>query len=150
MKKTLFKLLFLAVIPVTFFLVKGSTSASSVYYCDYYSNIKIVEEALEEEEVIIEYEEGVFSWYGEFFHGRKMANGKIFDMYNENVIAHKTLAFGTTVEVFNPHNNTVLLAVVEDRGPYIAGRDFDLSYAGAKKLDIVNEGVAKLQFRVIE
>jgi hypothetical protein len=59
MKKTLFKLLFLAVIPVTFFLVKGSTSASSVYYCDYYGNVKIVEEALEEE-IIIEYEEGVF------------------------------------------------------------------------------------------
>jgi rare lipoprotein A len=91
-----------------------------------------------------------FSWYGEFFHGRKMANGKIFDMYNENVIAHKTLAFGTIVEVFNPKNNIIILAVVEDRGPYIAGRDFDLSYAGAKKLDIIDEGVAKLQFRVIE
>jgi len=137
--------MFLIIIPITFFVVRNSLSASSTYYCDYYSNINIVED-----EYLILYDEGVFSWYGEFFHGRKMANGKIFDMYNENVIAHKTLAFGTVVEVFNPHNNIVLLAVVEDRGPYIAGRDFDLSYAGAKKLGIVEEGVAKLQFRVIE
>ncbi len=145
MKKNLIKLMFLIIIPITFFVVRNSLSASSTYYCDYYSNINIVED-----EYLILYDEGVFSWYGEFFHGRKMANGKIFDMYNENVIAHKTLAFGTVVEVFNPHNNIVLLAVVEDRGPYIAGRDFDLSYAGAKKLGIVEEGVAKLQFRVIE
>lgn len=90
------------------------------------------------------------SWYGAMFHGRKMANGQVFDMYNEHIVAHKTLPFGTKVEIINPQNNTVLYAVVEDRGPYIQGRDFDLSYAGAEKLDIVDKGVEKLKIRIIE
>ncbi len=90
------------------------------------------------------------SWYGAMFHGRKMANGQIFDMYNEHIVAHKTLPFGTRLEIINPQNNTVLYAVVEDRGPYIQGRDFDLSYAGAEKLGITEKGVEKLKIRIIE
>lgn len=92
----------------------------------------------------------VASWYGPGFHGRKMANGQIFDMYNENVIAHKSLPFGTQVEIINPKNDAILYAVVTDRGPYIAGRDFDLSYAGAEKLGVIDKGVAKLKVRIIE
>lgn len=92
----------------------------------------------------------VASWYGPGFHGRKMANGQIFDMYNESFIAHKKLPFGTKLEISNPKNDSVLYAVVTDRGPYIAGRDFDLSYAGAEKLGIVDKGVAQLKIRIIE
>jgi rare lipoprotein A len=90
------------------------------------------------------------SWYGAMFHGRKMANGRIFDMYDEHIVAHKTLPFGTKLEIINPQNNIALYAVVEDRGPYIQGRDFDLSYAGAEKLDIIEKGVEKLKIRIIE
>ena len=79
-----------------------------------------------------------------------MANGQIFDMYNEELIAHKTLAFGTKVEIINPQNNNTLIATVKDRGPYIKGRDFDLSYAGAEKLGVADKGVAKLKVRIIE
>ncbi|HOZ53146.1 MAG TPA: septal ring lytic transglycosylase RlpA family protein [bacterium] len=90
------------------------------------------------------------SWYGAMFHGRKMANGQIFDMYNEHIVAHKTLPFGTKLEIINPKNDITLYAVVEDRGPYIQGRDFDLSYAGAEKLDIIDKGVEELKIRIIE
>ncbi len=92
----------------------------------------------------------VASWYGPGFHGRKMANGQVFDMYNESFIAHKKLPFGTKLEINNPKNDSVLYAVVTDRGPYIPGRDFDLSYAGAEKLGIVDKGVAQLKVRIIE
>lgn len=92
----------------------------------------------------------VASWYGPGFHGRTMANGQIFNMYDENVVAHKKLPFGTRVEIINPRTNSVLEAVVKDRGPYIHGRDFDLSYAGAQKLGMVDKGVEQLKIRIIE
>ncbi len=92
----------------------------------------------------------VASWYGPGFHGRTMANGQAFDMYDENVVAHKKLPFGTKVEIINPRTNSVLEAVVKDRGPYIHGRDFDLSYAGAQKLGMVDKGVEQLKIRIIE
>lgn len=90
------------------------------------------------------------SWYGEPFHGRKMANGEVYNMYKEELVAHKSLPFGTKLEIINPKNNRVLYAVVTDRGPYIPGREFDLSYAGAQKLGMVESGVEKLSFRIIE
>jgi rare lipoprotein A (peptidoglycan hydrolase) len=92
----------------------------------------------------------VASWYGPGFHGRTMANGQTFNMYDENVVAHKKLPFGTRVEIINPRTNSVLEAVVKDRGPYIQGRDFDLSYAGAQKLGMVDKGVEQLKIRIIE
>jgi len=92
----------------------------------------------------------VASWYGAAFDGRKMANGQVFNMYDETLVAHKKLPFGTKLEIVNPDNNSVLYATVTDRGPYISGRDFDLSYAGAQKLGIVNNGVKKLKIRIIE
>lgn len=92
----------------------------------------------------------VASWYGAAFDGRKMANGQVFNMYDETLVAHKKLPFGTKLEIVNPDNDSVLYATVSDRGPYISGRDFDLSYAGARKLDMVEKGVKKLKVRVIE
>lgn len=92
----------------------------------------------------------VASWYGAAFNGRKMANGQVFNMYDETLVAHKKLPFGTKLEIVNPDNNSVLYATVTDRGPYISGRDFDLSYAGAQKLGIINNGVKKLKIRIIE
>lgn len=92
----------------------------------------------------------VASWYGPGFHGRTMANGQIFNMYDENVVAHKKLPFGTKLEIINPKNNSVLEVTVKDRGPYIHGRDFDLSYAGAQKLGMIDKGVEQLKIRIIE
>ena len=90
----------------------------------------------------------VASWYGKSYHGRPMANGQLFNMYSDT-IAHKELPFGTRVELKNPETGKVEDAVVTDRGPYIEGRDVDLSYGLAKKLDLVKKGVGKLLMKVI-
>lgn len=86
------------------------------------------------------------SWYGEKFHGNKMANGKIYDMYNPLITAHKTLPFGTIIQVI--YNEKCLFTRINDRGPYKPGKEFDLSYGGAKKLGIVKKGVASVKIRV--
>jgi rare lipoprotein A len=87
--------------------------------------------------------EVVASWYGKEYHGRPMANGKIYNMY-ANTIAHRTLPLGTKVELTNPDTGQIVRAVVTDRGPFIEGRDVDLSYSIAKKLNMVDKGVGKL------
>lgn len=90
----------------------------------------------------------VASWYGEFHHGRPMANGQPFDMYG-HTIAHKEMPLGTRVELVNPDTGEVARAVVADRGPYIQGRDVDLSYQLARQLSLVEQGIGNLIMRVL-
>ena len=93
-------------------------------------------------------QEVVASWYGKRYHGRPMANGEFFNMYG-STIAHRSLPFGTRVELTNPETGERAEAVVTDRGPYIKGRDVDISYSLARKLSILNKGVGKLMMRII-
>ena len=88
------------------------------------------------------------SWYGQDYHGRAMANGQPFDMHAAT-IAHKELPLGTRVELENPVTGVSVKAVVTDRGPYIKGRDVDLSYGLAQKLSLVEKGVGPLVMKVI-
>ncbi len=90
----------------------------------------------------------VASWYGREHHGRPMANGEIYNM-NAATIAHKDLPLGTKVELENPVTKQRARAVVADRGPYVDGRDVDLSYGLARKLSLVEKGVGPLVMRVI-
>ncbi len=92
---------------------------------------------------------GMASWYGEPFHGRLTANGETYDMHGFTA-AHRELPLGTWVEVTHLDNGRKLKVRVNDRGPFIRGRILDLSYGAAKKLDMVNEGVAKIELRVLE
>jgi len=84
----------------------------------------------------------VASWYGPGFHGRRAADGSIYDQM-AYTIAHKTLPFGTMV-VLEYHGKRVP-AMVTDRGPYIEGRDFDLSLGLAKRLGLVTKGVDEIK-----
>lgn len=93
-------------------------------------------------------QEVVASWYGEKYHGRPMANGKAYDMY-ASTIAHKDLPLGTRVELKNPATGQTATAVVTDRGPFVPGRDVDLSYGLAQKLSLVKKGVGRLFMRVL-
>ncbi len=93
-------------------------------------------------------QEVVASWYGKNYHGRPMANGAFFNMYADT-IAHRDLPLGTHVELKNPKTGVSVRAVVTDRGPYIEGRDVDLSYGLARKLSLVDQGVGKLAMRVL-
>ena len=90
----------------------------------------------------------VASWYGHKFNGKLTASGKRFDMY-AMTCAHKTLKFGTKLRVTNPDNNKSVIVTVNDRGPFIRGRDLDLSYGAAKKIGIVKKGVGRVKIEHI-
>jgi len=83
------------------------------------------------------------SWYGLYHHDKLTASGQRFDMH-KNTLAHRTLPIGTKVRLINLNNGKVAEGVVNDRGPYIKGRDVDVSYAMAKQLGFVTKGVIKL------
>ena len=93
-------------------------------------------------------EEVVASWYGKYHHGRPMANGQPFNMHGLT-IAHRDIPLGTRVELENPDTGQKAEAVVTDRGPYVRGRDVDLSYRLAKQLSMTRQGVANLKLRVL-
>ena len=86
-------------------------------------------------------ERGLASWYGEPFHGRRTANGEVYDM-NELTAAHKTLPFGTRVRVFNPATGQQVVVRINDRGPFTGGRIIDLSRAAAERIGLIRAGVA--------
>jgi rare lipoprotein A len=86
----------------------------------------------------------VASWYGPKYHGRRTASGVVFDM-NDLTAAHKTLPFGTRLKVTHVGNHRSVIVEVNDRGPFITGRDLDLSYGAARKLGMVEQGVARVK-----
>jgi rare lipoprotein A len=83
------------------------------------------------------------SWYGSGLQGRLMANGQPFNMYADTV-AHKTLPLGTRLTLTNPQTGAAVKVQVTDRGPYVSGRSLDISYSAARKLGVVENGVAKV------
>jgi rare lipoprotein A len=89
---------------------------------------------------------GVGSWYGEDFHGRKTANGELFDK-NALTAAHPTLPLPSYAYVTNLENGRKILVRVNDRGPYVGGRIIDLSRASATALGYVGKGRAKVRVR---
>lgn len=89
------------------------------------------------------------SWYGPGFHGQKTANGEQYDQMSFTA-AHKTLKFGTLLKITNPRNKKSVVVRINDRGPYIAGRDLDLSKAAALALGMVKRGVAKIKVEEIK
>lgn len=91
---------------------------------------------------------GQASWYGGFHHGRKMANGKPFNMY-ANTVAHRTLPLGTVVQVINRNNGRSVTATVTDRGPYAKRRVLDVSRGIANKLDMIKTGTASVEITVL-
>ncbi len=91
---------------------------------------------------------GVASWYGEDFHGRKTANGEIFDM-NKASAAHRTLPLPSYVQVRNLENGRELTVRVNDRGPFTKDRVIDLSRHAAEVLGFKEEGTARVELRFI-
>ncbi|MFA6408439.1 MAG: septal ring lytic transglycosylase RlpA family protein [Candidatus Paceibacterota bacterium] len=90
------------------------------------------------------------SWYGRAFEGKVMANGKCFRSKDPTTAAHKDLPIGTKLLVRNPENGRKIIVVVKDRGPFEAGRDLDLSRAGAERLGYLKRGIALLEVHVIK
>ena len=88
-------------------------------------------------------ERGLASWYGRKFHGRRTANGEVYDMYAMTA-AHRTLPLPSYARVSNPANGRSIIVRVNDRGPFVKGRIIDLSYAAALKLGVLG-GVSAVQ-----
>lgn len=88
-------------------------------------------------------ERGIASWYGKAFHGSRTASGERYDMHRLTA-AHPTLPFGTRVEVRNLENGRKVIVRINDRGPSVAGRIIDVSYAAAQRLGLVESGVARV------
>ncbi len=89
------------------------------------------------------------SWYGPGFHGKKMSNGKIFNMEDPTVTAYKLLPFGTKVRLTRIDNGKSIIAMVQDRGPYVKGRDFDISRKAAEHLGIIRLGIALCEVKIL-
>jgi len=93
-------------------------------------------------------EKGIASWYGKKFHGRLTSSREVYNMYKLTA-AHKSLPIPCYAKVTNLSNNKSIIVRINDRGPFKKGRIIDLSYAAAKKLDIVLKGTAKVHVEAI-
>jgi rare lipoprotein A len=93
-------------------------------------------------------ETGIASWYGTKFHGRKTANGEIYDM-NALTAAHRTLPMPSYVRVTNLENGRSLVLRVNDRGPFARSRVIDVSRRGAQLLGFQQQGTAKVRVQIL-
>jgi len=93
-------------------------------------------------------EEGVASWYGPDFHGKKTSNGETYDMYAMTA-AHKTLPMGVYVRVTHRESSRSVVVRVNDRGPFVKGRLIDLSFVAAKELGVVGPGTAPVRVEAL-
>ena len=89
-------------------------------------------------------QKGIASWYGKDFHGKKTSNGETYNMHGKTA-AHKTLPFGTYVNVVNLANRREVIVRINDRGPFVKGRIIDLSYGAGRQIGLVGPGVAKVR-----
>jgi len=89
------------------------------------------------------------SWYGDDFDGEPTANGETYDMYAATA-AHPTLPLGSLVRVVNPRNHRSQVVRINDRGPYVEGRELDVSYEVARRLGFDQHGIAKVRLELLE
>lgn len=88
------------------------------------------------------------SWYGPRFHGKFTANGEVYDQMALTA-AHKSFRFGTLLKITNPKNGKSVIIRINDRGPYIEGRELDLSKGAAIELGILEKGVARVKVQEV-
>jgi rare lipoprotein A len=93
-------------------------------------------------------EEGVASWYGDPFNGRRTSNGEVYDMH-QFTAAHRTLPFGAIVRVTNLRNGKQTEVRITDRGPFVANRVIDLSLSAAQAIDMVGPGTAPVRLEIL-
>jgi rare lipoprotein A len=93
---------------------------------------------------IVQGQEGIASWYGHPFDGRRTASGEIYNMYAMTA-AHRTLPFGTMVRVHNLENDRSTVVRITDRGPFVEGRIIDLSYAAAQAIHMPGTALVRLE-----
>ena len=95
------------------------------------------------------HKQGIASWYGSKFHGRRTSSGEPYDMHLATA-AHKTLPLPTYAEVTNLDNGKKVIVKINDRGPFKHDRLIDMSYGAALRLGMTGTGTARVDVRVIE
>jgi rare lipoprotein A len=93
-------------------------------------------------------QEGIASWYGSDFHGKRTSSGEVYDMHGMTA-AHKTLPLGTLVRVRNLKNQRTVELRINDRGPFVGNRVIDLSYEAARQLGVIGPGTAAVEVAAI-
>ena len=93
--------------------------------------------------------QGVASWYGKRYHGKKTSTGEIYDMYGMTA-AHTTLPIPSYAKVTNPANGRSVIVRINDRGPFKRDRLIDLSYVAAYQLRLVNHGSGLVEVEAID
>lgn len=93
-------------------------------------------------------EEGVASWYGHPYHGRRTTSGEIYDM-DQMTAAHRTLPLNTRVRVENLSNGRDVEVRINDRGPFVENRVIDLSRAAARQIHMIGPGTARVRLRIV-
>src|SRR5690606_18346968 len=88
------------------------------------------------------------SWYGNYFRDSITASGAPFNP-DDLTAASKTLPFGTKVKIININNNKSIIVTINDRGPFVKNRDFDLSKAAFDSIANLNKGVIKVKYRIL-
>lgn len=92
--------------------------------------------------------EGIASWYGPKFHGKKTSSGEVYNMHSLTA-AHKTLPFDTRVRVTNKLNNRSVVVRINDRGPFVGKRIIDLSYGAGVKIDMMENGTVPVRITAL-
>lgn len=95
------------------------------------------------------YQIGIASWYGPYFEGKETTSGEPFNMYAMTA-AHRELPLGTTVRVTNLENKRSVILRINDRGPVPANRIIDVSYAAARALHFIGEGLVSVRLDVVK
>jgi rare lipoprotein A len=93
-------------------------------------------------------EQGVASWYGREFHGKRTSSGEVYDMYALTA-AHKTLPLPTTARVTSLTTGKSIIVRINDRGPFRKGRLIDLSYGAARELGFLSAGTDKVEVQAL-
>lgn len=147
MDKKIILILLLTVLPYKFSMNKQSN-----YHLLYVSNVskfaKSKEIKKKKKKVLEDLGDGLVSYYGRKFHGRKTASGEVYDS-TKLTAAHRKYPFGTKLKVTNPKNGKSVIVVVNDRGPFSGNRVLDLSYLAAEKVGIIESGVARLDIEKV-
>ena len=93
-------------------------------------------------------ESGLASWYGPGFRGKPTASGERFAP-RKKTAAHRTLPFGSVVKVTRTDTGRSVRVVINDRGPFVEGRVIDLSKGAARRIEMLDEGVAPVKLKVV-
>ena len=116
-----------------------SISANEEINLDFQQGVEIADQAIYS---------GKASWYGPGFHGRRTANGEVFNS-NDLTAAHRSLPFGTKVRVTNMNNGSSVVVRINDRGPFVKDRIIDLSAGAARSINMIGSGVAPVRVEVL-